>query len=401
MRLSWLFLANVALAAYPGDIVSLWSLEAHKALPASDHGAYGLTGVMEGWAEAYIHAAILAAAEGSAGKSREVQQVAVSHAAHNAITSIFPTNKAGYDKRLGEVLKSIGASAEDGKSGASIGQDAFAQVQKDRAGDGAHSYVEYKVQPAEVGVYQPTPPNFPIPQSPQGQNIKPFGGIKENILWKAPPAPDSEGYEAELQTCIDFGGKKSKRTDEQTQIAFFWGDEGSTTRWGTIARHIIADKLKDDIQESARLFSKISFSFANAGFIGWKAKYHYNAWRPIHAIRWPEVYLASGKNHTVPDWEPLSHTPTHPEYLSGHALFGAAAGRVLTKWQGDKIDPPIKITQHTSLGMITRSYTSLKTAIEENSISRVWVGAHFKFACDEGILTGYKAADDIEAAFSA
>jgi len=402
MRLSVILFLSPALAAYSGDIVSFWNSEASRALPASEHGAYGLTGVMEGWSQGYIHGAIVTAAEAAASESRAVQQIAVSHAAHNAITAIFPTNKADLDAVLLKTLAQIGAAAEEAGKGREIGEEAATKVAKERAGDGATKFVEYKWKAPEVGVYQPTPPKNPIPQSPQAAFIKPFGGVEKVPLWKAPPAPDSEGYEEELIFVRDKGGMKpGTRTEEETKVGHFWL-ESSTTRWNRIARLVVGEKLKDNVVESARLFAKVNFAFANAGFTVWVSKYHYNSWRPVTALRWDGIFLASGKNVTDHTWDSMQHTPTHPEYLSGHAGFGAAAGRILQKYLGgDKLEPPVSITTHTELGMMTRSYDSLEKAMIENGVSRVYVGAHFKFASDEGVLAGYQAAEEVWKNFEA
>ena len=47
------------------------------------------------------------------------------------------------------------------------------------------------------------------------------------------------------------------------------------------------------------------------------------------AIRFNETYLADGQKLFDPNWSPLADTPTHPDYISGHATFSSAVGVIL------------------------------------------------------------------------
>jgi hypothetical protein len=46
------------------------------------------------------------------------------------------------------------------------------------------------------------------------------------------------------------------------------------------------------------------------------------------------------------------------------------------------------------VGVITRTYTSLRAAAEENSSSRVFGGIHFLFAGREGVKLGERVAGE-------
>jgi hypothetical protein len=106
-------------------------------------------------------------------------------------------------------------------------------------------------------------------------------------------------------------------------------------------------------------------------------RYRENAWRPITAIRYPGVYLASGKNISSPNWTPLlTPTPSHPDYTSTHATFGGAAAQVITNYNGgDQVDVTVSTNVTVDgVGLITRSYTNLTYANWENGESRVLGG---------------------------
>ena len=89
------------------------------------------------------------------------------------------------------------------------------------------------------------------------------------------------------------------------------------------------------------------------------------------------MWLASGNDISDPEWTPLlSPTPNHPDYVSTHATFGGAAAAILRAYVGgDEIDVTFSsnVTVHDR-GVITRQYTSISEAAEENSRSRIFGG---------------------------
>lgn len=94
-------------------------------------------GPHEAWATAYVHAAILAAADATRTASRAVQQVAVSYAAHDALSHIFIAQQPTFSGALKQTLGEIGASEIDSARGKRVGEDAATRIAKARAGDGA------------------------------------------------------------------------------------------------------------------------------------------------------------------------------------------------------------------------------------------------------------------------
>ena len=83
---------------------------------------------------------------------------------------------------------------------------------------------------------------------------------------------------------------------------------------------------------------------ADAAIGCWDAKYAYNFWRPITAIR-------STTSDTT--WSPLFATPSHPDYPSGHSCVSGAAGVVLANEFGEKTR--FEVTSDLLLG-VTRSF---------------------------------------------
>ena len=79
---------------------------------------------------------------------------------------------------------------------------------------------------------------------------------------------------------------------------------------------------------NARLFALLSMALANCYILDWDAKFHYQFWRPITAIRNGDQ---DGNDATERDagWLPLNATPMHPEYPSQAGINAGAARGIL------------------------------------------------------------------------
>ena len=122
----------------------------------------------------------------------------------------------------------------------------------------------------------------------------------------------------------------------------------------------------------------------------------YNYWRPVTAIR---MANSDGNPRTKadPTWTPLVTTPPIPDYDSGHSVEGGAAAQVLKQFFGtDHVRfetcsytlPPGQTC--TDASPVLRSYTSFTQASDENGLSRILVGFHFRKSIEEGTEYGRK-----------
>lgn len=89
-----------------------------------------------GWIGAYVHTAILVAADNSKHESKAVQQPAVSFAAHDTLVSVFMAQYPIFDAAMIEVLDAIDACDDDLELGREIGEKAATKVIIARADDG-------------------------------------------------------------------------------------------------------------------------------------------------------------------------------------------------------------------------------------------------------------------------
>ncbi len=78
-------------------------------------------------------------------------------------------------------------------------------------------------------------------------------------------------------------------------------------------------------------------------------------------------------------------TPPVPDYPSTHTVLGWAAAEVLIELFGDKVR--YSMTSLTLPG-VTRHYRGFSQAAEENGLSRLYAGIHFRHAVKDGRRQG-------------
>jgi hypothetical protein len=214
-----------------------------------------------------------------------------------------------------------------------------------------------------------------------------------------PPDTSSEAYAAALQEVSSYGLRESQvRTEDQTEAALFWGnDSGTYTPVGHL-NHIASDLAAREgtgMEDSARLLAVLNITLADAGIACWDTKYHYNAWRPITAIR-EAGDDGSPTTEGQPDWQPLIVTPNHPEYASGHSVFAGAAEVVLTDFFGHiSFD-----ADSAGLPGATRHFESFAHMAEEDATSRIYAGVHFRYSTEAGLAMGRQVAEAVLSSFS-
>jgi membrane-associated phospholipid phosphatase len=131
---------------------------------------------------------------------------------------------------------------------------------------------------------------------------------------------------------------------------------------------------------------------ADAAMVSWKAKYEYNYWRPVTAIREADT---DGNPSTVadPTWTPLLVTPPFPEYTSGHSTFSGAAAAVLKGFFGT--DDIAFTAESDDAPGILRSYPSFSAAAAESGMSRIYGGIHFMSGNLFGLSSGNRVGNSV------
>jgi hypothetical protein len=180
----------------------------------------------------------------------------------------------------------------------------------------------------------------------------------------------------------------AKRTAEQTTIGRFWFVTGPRS-YNPIVRQIAMAKDMD-IVDCARLFALTAMAGNDAYIAVFDAKYTFNLWRPITAIRNAD----QTNNSTTPrdaSWLPLGDTPMHPEYPCAHCITSAAISAVLQGVAGNEIGE-ISMSSPTAPGVI-RKWTRLQDYSDEVSMARIFAGFHYRFSTLVGKDMGKKIGE--------
>ena len=325
--------------------------------------------------------------------------LALAQAADTVLTNLFPSLQGKFDA----ALAALSASLPDGPAktsalalGASIGQ----AVYDIRASDGSNTFVDYTGS-SQIGKWRPTGPNYLVAEDAQWGNVTPFVLTSSNAFRPGPPpALGSAEYAASLNEVQSLGSTTSTtRTADQTQQAQFWADgRGSTTppgHWVQIAQQVALAR-GNSLAENVRLFAQLDTALADSAIAAWDAKYTYGGWRPADAIHNADQ---DGNAATTADpaWTSLLIAPAHPDYVSGHSTFSAAAAAVLANAFGDATS---FATVSSTLPGVTRSFTSFSQAAAEAGRSRVYAGIHFEFSDAAGAAIGRQVGAAALARFS-
>ena len=283
------------------------------------------------------------------------------------------------------------------EKGIALGKAAAEAVLAKRAADKADTggpFINKTCPPSTVaaGKYQCTP-GFPFVAFEKWEVVTPFVLKEHSEFRPGPPYKvDSAEFKKDLAEVKTLGsdGKAmpTTRTPEQTEIALFWY-ESSPLKWGRIAYTVANDKGLD-LWETARLMAIMQMGQADGYLAMVSGKNFYDYWRPVTAI-----HVNGDKS-----WVPLMPTPPDQDYPSGHSIEGGVGEAVLKGFFGtDKISfkdcGATMEPGHTCWDEkpLMRSYTSFSQAAEENAISRVYIGFHFRNATVEGTNYGRKIGE--------
>jgi len=319
------------------------------------------------------------------------QDAAAASAAHEVLVALYPTFKTLVDDQLQQSLASIQDDA-DKAEGITIGSTVADQILALRSNDGSTASPVPFFFGNAPGNYQSTPPNFPKqPQFTHWSHVMPFALERANQFRPGPPpALTSVAYSDVFNQVKSLGTANSATaTVEQALTGRFWNG-AIQNYWNEITQ---TATLQRDLTtaQSARLFALLNFSFADGVIAFYDAKYTYNFWRPVTAIR---EAANDGNPATLPDpnWLPeVGNTTPDPAYPGAHAVISAAGASVLISILG-KNHFDFIVTSEVLPG-VNRSFKSFSAADEEATLSRIFAGVHFRSDLTTGQRLGRDIAD--------
>ena len=250
------------------------------------------------------------------------QQAAAARLLPHVLIKMVPESAANVKQALDAYLAGI-ENGEAKDRGIKLGEEMAGKVIELRARDGVDKVNTYRpvMQP---GVYVQTMPTVGWEYS----DMPPFAMTSPSQFRPPPPvALTSEQWAKDYNEIKDLGEKNStRRTPRQTEDAQFW-ITGGPTIYQPIPRQIVITKNMSVI-ESARFMAVVAAAQSDALIAVFDAKYKYEFWRPITAIRNGDIDN-NPATERVPSWQPIASTPTHPEYPCAHCILsGSMAGAI-------------------------------------------------------------------------
>lgn len=315
---------------------------------------------------------------------------AAAAAAHFALVKLYPGQQAMLDAAYAMSLAAIpdGSAKIDGIA---VGETVAAKILAMRADDGAREAISAAYIPgSQPGDWRPTPrpaPLSPLPAlDPGWGSVRPFF-LREGSEFRPdpPPALTSPQYTRDFNEIKEIGSlTSSTRTPEQTDLAHFWISTAPQI-WNPAARQVaVAQHLT--LSQNARAFALLNMAGADAFIASWDAKFTYNQWRPVTAIRDADT---DGNPDTIadPSWTPLLVTPPFPDYIAGHTTYAGAAEEVLESVFGARPGVTMNLMSATASG-VTESYTTFDAIAEGVVEARVLGGIHWRTSSVRGRRVG-------------
>jgi len=311
---------------------------------------------------------------------------AAAAAAHGALVRLYPDQRAALDAAYATSLAGLPDGARK-PAGVAIGEAAASHILAARDSDGAAAAITADYTPGTgAGFWQSTLPAFLRALDPGWGSVRPFL-LEDGSQFRPgpPPALDSRRYTRDFVEIKEIGSSSSNsRTQEQTDLARFWIATGPQN-WNPIARQAAAAKALT-LSETARMLALLNLAGADAFIAAWDAKYTYNQWRPVTAIRAADN---DGNPDTVEDasWVPLLVTPPFPDYIAGHTTYAGAAQKVLEHVFGVHPRIVFTLTSATAPGVV-ESYSTFRAIADGVVDARVWGGIHWRTSSVRGRLVG-------------
>ena len=404
---------EISVDAYKPDVVIQWN-EKIMALAVEKDGLLTLNGVRtEAMANLAIHNALNAIKPTYSfynfldNQPNAHPVAASSQAAFEVAKMSFPESESELKSLLGKFINPI-PDGEPKKLGIELGMKTAAAILKTRNADNWNGEADYTWHPMAPGVYAEfnehsgTPEGFIFGSG--WAAATPFMlSSQDHFRSPPPPAIKSQDYTFAFNEVKQYGSTNSDvRTKDQTHLALWWKDfvENSHNR---LARALIV-KEGLNLWEAARVMALLNMTVYDAYVNVFDNKFHYNHWRPFTAIRW-------ASNDENPDteedkeWNNLhQHTYAFPSYPSAHGTASSAAMRVLshTLGTGDEygftmttaeVDRAGPFSEKIKMVPTTRSFSSFSEAGLEASMSRVYLGIHFRYDSEEGHRLGNAIGD--------
>jgi hypothetical protein len=312
-------------------------------------------------------------------------EAAVAAATRTALSKLMPAQQAVIDADYQAMLGSV----PDGPAklaGNALGERAAAAIVALCADDGATAPDAYRPY-TSPGVYVPTVG----PAVPHWGKRRPWVMPRgDHFRPGAPPVLAGDTWARDYNEIKAVGARNgAQRTPEQTAMAKFWEATAPVVYW-PVARSV-AGMPGRDVTDNARLFALAAMAMDDGLIAVFDAKYTYNFWRPVTAIRNGDLD-GNGATERDPGWTPFIDTPMHPEYPCAHCIVAGALGAVLEAEIGSGPTPTLSSASPTAGGAV-RTWATVADFTREVAQARIYDGVHYRNSTEVGAAMGRKIGE--------
>ena len=298
-----------------------------------------------------------------------------------ALAALHATQQADVAKTCEAIagrLPATAATADGRRFGAAVGESLVAA----RRDDGFGAPNRYRPF-AAPGTYAPTT----LPIGTDAATARPFAlGSAAQFRPGPPPALTSDTWARDFNETKATGSRASaERTPAQRDTALFWASAGPQQFIDSVPD--FKSKGGTSPADRARYHALLYVTMVDAGIALFDAKYAYNFWRPLTAIRNGDL---DGNDATERDagWLPLIETPMHPEYPCAHCTVTAAMFTVVASFLPDGEPLALRAAASPGGAASPRQWKRLADASAEVADARVWSGVHFRTSTAAGAALG-------------
>lgn len=318
-------------------------------------------------------------------ESTTSKEAAAATAAGTVLRELHPQAEGELKGSLAAYLATVPDS--DAKSlGIKLGEAVAMKILEARAKDGADAPDTYRPK-TKPGVYVPTA----IPLAAAWPNVTPFAMKAPAQFRPLPPVSlTSEQWAADYNEIKSLGARASTtRSPRQTEDARFWLAAGPVIYYPVVRQ--LAQAKTSNVVDSARFLALVAVARADAILAVLDAKYHYDFWRPITAIRNGDID-DNPATEVDPTWQPIADTPMHPEYPCAHCILSSSIASVVKTLVGSADVPEISLTSPTAPG-VTHRWTNMQAFADEVAQARISAGFHYRFSTRVGQEMGGKIGE--------
>lgn len=365
------------------DAITDWNLRSAQIVAESRLGTPPAVRVM-----ALVQTAAYEAARDAAhGPNGSVQAVeaAIAAAHRTAFTQLLPAQRPSIEAAFRAAIAEMPDDERRARQLA-IGEKAAQRVLSERTQDMPRQPDTYRPH-TTPGAYVPTV----MPAVVQWAQRRPWLLRGADQFRPAPPPPlASERWARDYNEIKELGSRDSRqRSAELTEIGRFW-DYSLPAIYHGVARSVALQPGRDLIG-NARLFATVAQAMDDALIAVFDAKYHYNLWRPLTAIRNGDI---DGHDGTQRDaaWMPLIDTPMHPEYPCAHCTLASTVAAVLDAESGRQPLLPLS-TSSPSAQNAVRRWDSTQAFKQEVALARIVGGVHYRFSTEAGLALGQRIGE--------